>query len=130
MTTFVNRVGVVKIGANLIASFEAMNWEHSINLIEEPDLNDTFIPVAAGRESFSATIECKFDPDDSTGQETLTVGATATLLFQPEGGGVGTYEVSAPVIVETVGVDIPNDDGYIKRSLSVRGTAAPTIGTV
>jgi hypothetical protein len=132
MTTVVNRNGKVKIGANLIASIESFSYETSNGIIEEPDLADTWVPGAAGRSKFRGTLECKFDYDDTNGQEAMTAGAAVTLDYLPEGDTLGDRRVQADVIVETVGVAVPNEDGFIKRTFAVVGADAtgPTFDTV
>lgn len=100
------------------------DYEESVNAIEEPDLGDAWIPEIAGRKKFTATIVCKFDETDSTGQEVMSVGSSVSLQFLPYGTGTGAQRKTVSCMIRSVGVAFPEGDGYVRRTFTVASDAA------
>ena len=128
MSTTLGRDGVARIGSNTIA--EVKNWSvsRSNNVIEDSEKSDTDASFKAGRNSWTATIECHWDDTDATGQEAMTIGASVSLELGPEGAGVGAYQFSGTGIIQSIEESSP-DEGVTARTFGIQGTGALTIGT-
>ena len=75
------------------------------------------------------TINCHWDPDDSTGQEALVIGTEVSLSLEPEGNATtGDVYYTGSAIITDISVGVPQD-GMVTRNFSYQGTGALTEAT-
>lgn len=128
MARTLGRDGVVKVGSNAVAEVTGWTLDQTAGTIDGTVLGDTWAQNDADVNSWSGTVECKWDDTDATGQEAMTVGATVTLGLYPEGDGVGAYEYAGDAIITSIS-GAGATGGHVTRSIGFTGAGALTIGT-
>ena len=120
--------GVLKVGTNTVA--EVRNWSinETADTLEDTTINDTSRTFQAGLKSWSGSLTAFWDETDTTGQEALTVGSSATLNLYPEGATTGDIYYSGTAIVNSIGISVPTN-GFIERTIGFQGSGALTKGT-
>ena len=121
--------GVVKIGANTVASVSSFSLEESMDIIEDTDLGETAKGHVAGNTMWTAEIECKWDKAETTGQGAMTIGAEVALSLQPEGDVTGDETRSGNALVTARSAS--NEKGaMVTQTFSLTGNGALTVGAV
>ena len=115
--------GLVTVGGVTIAELKGFSIEESVNAIDNSTINDLASSVVAGRTSWTGSIEVQWDETDATGQGVMTVGATAVLVFGPEGNTTGDTIFTGTAIVASVSKAVA-DEAVITQSFSVTGVGA------
>ncbi|HZQ01415.1 MAG TPA: hypothetical protein VFB13_17855 [Reyranella sp.] len=115
--------GVVKSGANAIASVTAWKFTGKIDLVESAVMGATNKTYLEGLTDFDGTVDCYLDPTDATGQETLTVGASVTLTLYPQGVSATANWVISAIITQLDAQASMTE--VVKRSFTWKATAAP-----
>ena len=110
MASFTGISGVIKIGANAVAEVTEFSYDDSSDLVESHSMGSTNKSYEATFIDGGGSITCRFDPDDTTGQTALVSGAGITLTLQPEGSGVGDYELEGAVKIESTSLAVPMAD--------------------
>lgn len=129
MATFSGNAGIVKTGANQIAEVLEFNVSESANTIDDTVLEDTSMTHKTGLLSWSGSISCYWDDTDTTGQVSLTIGASVTLNLLPEGDALGAAEYSGTATIVGIERAVSNDN-IVTQSFTFTGNGALTIGTV
>lgn len=99
MATYTGNSGVVMIGAVTVGEVRSFTIREDAPRIEDTVLGDTNRTYLADLPVVDGTIECLYDPADTTGQGAMTNGATVSLVLRPLGTGIGkpTFTVSAVI---------------------------------
>jgi len=121
--------GVVKVGANTVASVARFTLDETMDPIEDTDLGETAKGFAAGDTSWAATVECKWDKADTTGQGALTIGAEVTISLQPEGDTSGDETRSGSALVVSRGA-INEKGSMVMQTFGLQGNGVLTVGAV
>ena len=129
MATHVGTSGVVKVGADSVAEVTGFNIDETNDTVEDTSLTDTAKSYIALRKDATGTIECHWDETDSTGQESLDVGASVTLNLYPEGADSGDAYYTGTALVTGASVAVTMD-GVISRTFNVQFTGGVTHTTV
>jgi len=129
MATHVGTSGVVKIGADSVAEVTGFNIDETNDTVEDTSLTDTAKSYIALRKDATGTIECHWDETDSSGQESLDVGASVTLNLYPEGADSGDAYYTGTALVTGASVAVTMD-GVISRTFNVQFTGGVTHTTV
>lgn len=120
--------GAVYIGANPVAEVRSYTVRENAPRIDRTVLGDANRRYMSDVPDVEGTIECLFEPDDTTGQEAMTVGAVVSLDLRPQGTGTGlpTWTVSATIL----SIDGPNPafGEMLTRSFSWAAAGALTKG--
>lgn len=125
MATYHGRSGLVMIGANQVAEINEFSIELTAEFADDSQMSDQDKTSHADPiRSASGTLTCWWDPDDTTGQELLNVGETATLLLRPEGTGVGLSQISCTARVTSEGITVR------KGEINQRTIAFQTSGVI
>ena len=91
------------------------------------DAADTHL---AGSTNASGSMNCFWDATDATGQELLTVGASVSIVFLPEGNTTGDISyTAATTTIESVGVAVTRN-GITTRAYTLNISGAIVQGTV
>ena len=120
--------GVVKVGTNTVAEVRDWSVNETADTIEDTTMNDTSKTFQAGLKSWNGSLNAFWDETDTTGQEALTVGSSATLNLYPEGATTGDIYYYGTAIVTSVGIANPTN-GMVTRSIGFQGSGALTKGT-
>lgn len=87
--------GVVKVGINTVAGVRGFTLEETMEPIRDDDLNTEEVTYESGDITRSGTVQCFWDKADTTGQEALVIGASVSLVLEPEGSGGRTQSMTA-----------------------------------
>ena len=129
MATHVGTAGVVKVASATVAEVTGFNIDETNDTVEDTSLSDTAKTYIALRKDATGTIECHWDETDSSGQESLDVGASVTLNLYPEGADSGDAYYTGTALVTGASVAVTMD-GVISRTFNVQFTGGVTHTTV
>lgn len=128
MTTHVGKEGAITVGGNTIAELNGWELTETADVLEDTELSDEWATFKSGTDlvkRWEATVTCMWDPDDATGQEAMTIGASITIVFQAEGGAAGARIATGTGIIGEIGVTV--EKGAItEREFSVTGSGTLT----
>ena len=129
MATHKGSEGLVKVGSATVAEVKSYSLEESADTLETTKMGDAARTYLPSLTSFSGSVDCFWDEGDSAGQVALSVGASVTLVFYPEGAASGDTYYSGTALV--TGKTITGSfDGMVEASISVQGTGALSTATV
>ena len=129
MATHKGSEGLVKVGSATVAEVKSYSLEESADTLETTKMGDAARTYLPSLTSFSGSVDCFWDETDSNGQVALSVGASVTLVFYPEGAASGDTYYSGTALV--TGKTITGSfDGMVEASISVQGTGALSTATV
>ena len=101
MATHHGKEGSVFIEANKIAEVTDWTYDEDASLVESTAINSDSKIYEPGIPDGSGTVNCHYDPSDTTGQALMTVGAKVDLNLYPIGTGQGDNH-SGEVVIGTV----------------------------
>lgn len=119
--------GLVKISTNTVAFVRSYTLEQSANTAETTTLGDTTKSFVITDSSWTASCDVYWDLSD-TAQAALTIGASVTLLLQPQGATTGDEQYTGTALVTGISVTA-NNDGLVEASVSFQGTGTLTQNT-
>lgn len=125
MAKIVARNGVVEIGGSTVAEISSIQVDEAMEPIRSDNLNDTAQTNVAGDTSWTAQLECMWDKADTTGQEAMTIGASVTVSFLPEGAGTGNRELTGTALVQNRSIANAKQS-MVTQSFSLVGSGALT----
>jgi hypothetical protein len=128
MATHHGKEGVVKIGANSVGEVVDFNVDENAAVVDDSAKGDDWDTHLAGRNSWSGSITCHWDPADTNGQEALTVGASVSLVLYPSGSGSGDAKLTGTATVTRRGASSPLED-VVSQTFDFQGNGALTHGT-
>lgn len=121
--------GTVHVGTTAIAELRGWELTHSMEPIEDTVLADTDRTYQSGLNNWSGSASAFWDETDTTGQEALTIGASVTLKFYPEGASSTDQYYTGTALV----TDITRRaaiQGMVEVDFTFRGTGALSEATV
>ena len=121
--------GAVSIGGSTVAELMSFSIEESAGTIPNHTLGSAATSFAAGRTSWSGSIECNWDETDTTGQGAMTVGATISVIFYPEGETSADVTYTGTAIISSVSKSV-SDESIISKSFSLTGSGPLVVGAV
>ena len=120
--------GVVKVAGTGAGNVTGFTLETAADVVEDSSLANSAKTFAAGRTSFSGSIECHWDEGD-TAQEALDVGTSLAFVLLPEGNTSGDVSFTGTGLVTGMSIGVTLD-GMTSRSVTFQGTGALTQSTV
>jgi len=129
MATHIGRDGVVKVGANSIAELRSFSIDETGDTVEDTVMTDAARSYISTLTSFTGSADVYWDETDTSGQGALTVGASVTIGFYPEGETAGDTYYSGTCIVTGVSRSA-SFDGMVEASITFQGSGALTASTV
>jgi len=129
MAKVVGRDGVVKVGANTVASVKGFSMDEQMSPIDDSDLSDQELTYVAGDISRTAQLDCHWDKADATGQGALSIGTEVSLVLQPEGDASGDETRTMTALVVSVG-EANEKGGMVSKSVGFQISGAVTVGAV
>lgn len=128
MAVFSGKGLVVKFGSDTLTHVRSASVTSAINTVEITAAADTFRGILTTVTSFEASVEMLYDDTSDLFDTELAVGASQTLIVNPEGIASGAIKISGTAIVSNVEFSAPYD-GLVVASVSFTGNSALTIGT-
>jgi len=129
MATHIGRDGIVKVGANSVAELRSFSIDETGDTVEDTVMTDAARSYISTLTSFTGSADVYWDETDTSGQGALTVGASVTIGFYPEGETAGDTYYSGTCIVTGVSRSA-SFDGMVEASISVQGSGALSSATV
>ena len=122
MATHKGSEGTIKVGSNAVAELLSYSITENVDLIETTNITDAARLYTTGKTSWGGEIATNWDETD-TAQSALTIGASVTLNFYPEGAtGGDTYYTGTAIVT---GLDKSADgEGLVTNNISVTGSGA------
>lgn len=121
--------GTVKIGANVIAEVRSYSFEETMSPIEDTTLGDTTKTFQSGLTEWNGSVEAYWDETDTDGQGALTIGASVSLVFNPEGETSGDTIFTGTGLVTKIN-RAATLDGIVEVSFDFQGSGALVESTV
>jgi len=121
--------GAVYIGANAVGELADFSWDEGVSIVDNSALGDSADTHLAGSTNAKGSLNCFWDPTDTNGQEAMTIGASISILFQPQGNTTGDIKYSATATVESAGIAVTRN-GVTTRAFGLVINGALTKGTV
>jgi hypothetical protein len=106
MASYTGNSGIVMVGSNAVGEVRSFNIREDAPRIESTVLGNANRTYKADLPTVDGTIECYYDPADSTGQVAMANGAEVTLDLRPTGTGTGKSKLVVPAVI--TGIDGPN----------------------
>ena len=128
MATHLGKEGTVQVGSNAIAEIRGFSIDETIDTVEDTSMGDSSKTYLASIKDFSGSVDVLYDETDTNGQTALSVGASVTLNFAPEGTASGDVKLTGTAIVTGKSVT-SSFDGLVESTISVQGTGGLTTGT-
>ena len=120
--------GTVHIGTDAVAEIKSYSVSESMNTIEDTTINDTSKTFQTGTKEWDGSVDVFWDETD-TAQSALTIGASISLKFYPEGAVTGDTFYSGTALVTGISRSAATD-GLVEASYSLKGTGALATATV
>jgi len=128
MATHLGKEGTVQVGSNSIAEIRGFSIDETIDTVEDTSMGDASKSYLASIKDFSGTVDVLYDETDTNGQTALSLGASVTLNFAPEGTASGDVKLTGTAIV--TGKSITSSfDGLVESTITVQGTGGLTTTT-
>ena len=109
MATHTGIEGVIHIGTDAIGEIKGWSYTEGVATHDTTTLNDTAETHSVGTTNWSGSAEAFWDIDD-TAQAALTIAASVTLKFYPEGNSTGDKGKTGTATVETITVNAATND--------------------
>ena len=128
MATHLGKEGTVQVGSNAIAEIRGFSIDETIDTVEDTSMGDASKSYLASIKDFSGSVDVLYDETDTNGQTALSIGASVTLNFAPEGTASGDVKLTGTAIV--TGKSITSSfDGLVESTITVQGTGGLTTTT-
>lgn len=128
MATHLGKEGTVQVGSNAIAEIRGFSIDETIDTVEDTSMGDASKSYLASIKDFSGSVDVLYDETDTNGQTALSIGASVTLNFAPEGTASGAVKLTGTAIV--TGKSITSSfDGLVESTITVQGTGGLTTTT-
>lgn len=129
MATHAGSEGKVFIGMTQVAEVKSWSMEVTSDTVDASIIGTQWRKNQATIKGWSGSFDAFWDETDTTGQGTLSAGATVTLNLYPEGNASGATYWSGDVIITSISYNAAFD-GIVEASFSFTGTGALSTQTV
>lgn len=129
MATNIGKDGAVYSGSNAVAEIKDWSLETTSETVDTTVMGDDWMTHTATQKSWTASFTANWDPSDTTGQQTLTEGASVTLKLYPTGNTSSNIEWSGTATITSVS-KTASFDGMVEASFSAQGDGALAEATV
>lgn len=129
MATNIGKDGAVYSGSNAVAEIKDWSLETTSETVDTTVMGDDWMTHTATQKSWTASFTANWDPSDTTGQQTLTEGASVTLKLYPTGNTSSNIEWSGTATITSVS-KTASFDGMVEASFSAQGDGALAENTV
>lgn len=120
--------GKIKLGSNVVAEITNYSYDESVETADSTSMGDAAMTHTSGIPGWNASVECFYDPTDTDGQVALSIGASVSPEFYPEGDASGkTYRSgTATVTALSTRTEV---NGNIRLSMTLQGNGALSTAT-
>jgi len=130
MTTYQGHEGAVYSGSAQIAEVVSWNYTETAGTTDFTNQAATHEIKKVGLKSTSGSVNCFYVDNDTTGQDTLSIGSVVSLVLYPEGNTTGKERVTISAIVTSKAVDSPAGMGAVTKNFSWEAASAPVYSTI
>ena len=102
MATHKGSEGLVKSGSNTIAEVTGFSFDETADTIETTALSNSAHSFVTDLVGWSGSVECFWDETDTSGQGSLTAGASVTLNLFNEGDGAGATYYTGTALITSI----------------------------
>lgn len=120
--------GTVHVGTDAVGEIKSYSFNETVTTIEDTTIANDAKTFKAGQTSFSGSVDVFWDEAD-TAQIAMTVGASITIKWYPEGADSTDKYYTGSAIVTSIDRSA-TIDGMVEASYSVTGNGALTLSTV
>ena len=120
MANYSGNTGTVKIGINTVLEMLDFTLSTGVATIDNSSIGDDDDTHLIGTGNWSASINCFFDDNDSTGQELMKAGLSASLIFQP---ATASAIFTGTATIEGLEVGLARN-GMVTASFTAKGNGA------
>ena len=120
--------GTVHVGTDAVGEIKSYSFNETVSTIEDTTIANDAKTFKAGQTSFSGSVDVFWDEAD-TAQIAMTVGASITIKWYPEGADSTDKYYTGSAIVTSIDRSA-TIDGMVEASYSVTGNGALTLSTV
>jgi len=129
MANHTSSSGIVTIGGNTVAEVSSYTIDESVATIDDSEMTDSSETHKPDITSWSGSMECFWDEADTTGQGAMTIGASVSVVFLPEGNTSGDVSRSGTATIESKSMAL-SKGSMITQSFTLKGNGALTDSTV
>jgi hypothetical protein len=115
--------GTVHVGTTAIAELRGWELSESMEPIDDTVLADTARTFQSGLNGWSGSASAFWDETDTNGQEALTIGASVTIKFYPEGATLGDTFYTGTTLVTGI-TRRAAINGMVEVDFTFQGTGA------
>jgi len=115
--------GIFLVGGTPAAVGEVRNvtLNQNAEILDASKINDSCNKArSVGANEWGVALQTWWDPNDTTGQETLDIGASVDCEIGPEGNTTGDKKYSGTAIVQSVDITY-GADGIAERNVNMVG---------
>jgi len=120
--------GTVHVGTDAVGEIKSYSFNETVSTIEDTTIANDAKTFKAGQTSFSGSVDVFWDEAD-TAQIAMTVGASITIKWYPEGTDSTDKYYTGSAIVTSIDRS-GTIDGMVEASYGVTGNGALTLSTV
>ena len=120
--------GTVHVGTDAVGEIKSYSFNETVSTIEDTTIANDAKTFKAGQTSFSGSVDVFWDEAD-TAQIAMTVGASITIKWYPEGADSTDKYYTGSAIVTRIDRSA-TIDGMVEASYGVTGNGALTLSTV
>ena len=129
MATHAGKEGTVKVGANTIAEIRDWSITETGENFDDTSMGDSARTHLATVSSWEGSVTCFWDETDSNGQGAMTINASITANFYPEGAVSADTYYTGTASVTSIGRSA-SVDGGVEATFGLQGNGALTETTV
>lgn len=129
MANHTSSAGLITIGGNTVAELLSYNIDEGVATLDDSEMTDTAETHKTDMTNWGASVECFWDEADTTGQGAMTIGASVSAIFLPEGNTSGDVSRSGTATVESKSMAVAKGS-MITQSFTLKGNGVLTDGTV
>jgi hypothetical protein len=127
--------GSVVVGSTAVGEVKSFDVTITREVVTGEALGESWMGSDYGTGSWSGTLTCHMDPDDTNGQNALRTaligGSTkVTLKLYVEGTAATDFELTGSALINEGGFSVTGNSEYTEATFSFTGDGAVTEGTV
>lgn len=121
--------GTVKFGSNEVAHVTKFSVSETVETADSTEMGSTAQEHLVGISSWSGSLDCHYDPADTTGQASIDIGESVTLNLYTDGDASGKKYLSGTATVTQISID-SDMASVVKASFQFKGSGTLSRSTV
>lgn len=119
MATHKGKSGAVYVGSQVVGEVRSFSLTESANEVDTSVMNTDWTKVDTTQNSWEATMEMFWDPDD-TGQTGVTLGSKITVSLYPQGNTTGLVVREGSALVTGIETSQAHDN-IVTANVTLKG---------